>query len=266
MLAQPESRSLDLDAISRQFAEQGYCVVPAVLDESALERARTALERVRREDEERGTALRYGPNLSNQRIWALLNRAEEFVELAMHPVMLAIMRALLGYEEVLLSTMSANITGPGGHHGIGWLHADQSFLPGTFPQRLMVNTAYFLDDYTEENGATVFIPGSHKSPQAPPDAMPPPSQLAKITGRAGDLALWDGFLHHATGLNQTRDQERRGVIATYFVPYLRTQENWCLTLDRALLGRHPGLGALTGFKEWQTMGGINGGSITGLNF
>jgi ectoine hydroxylase-related dioxygenase (phytanoyl-CoA dioxygenase family) len=257
---------LDLSAIHRQFDEQGYCVMPGVLSARELDIARAALERVRAEDEAQGRALRYGPNMSNQRIWVLLNRAEEFVNLAMHPMALAIARELLGYENVLLSTISANITGPGGDHGIGWLHADQSFLPDTFPKRLMVNSAFFLDDYTEENGATVFLPGSHKSPVSPSGEMPEPSQLAHITGRAGDLALWDGFLHHTTGLNRTADQQRRGIIATYFPPFMRTQENWCRTLDHRLLDKFPGLAALTGFEEWQTLGGMGGGTQRGLNF
>jgi ectoine hydroxylase-related dioxygenase (phytanoyl-CoA dioxygenase family) len=258
--------TLDLKAVRRQFDEHGYCVIRGVLNAEELDVARAALERVRLEDAAQGTALHYGPSLSNQRIWVLLNRAEEFVNLALHPVALTVLRELLGYDDVLLSTMSANITGPGGDHAIGWLHADQSFLPGTFPQRLMVNTAFFLDDYTQENGATVFVPGSHRSPDGPPEEMPAPSQLAQITGRAGDLALWDGFLHHATGLNRTADQQRRGVIATYFPPFLRTQENWCRTLDRTLLDKYPGLAALTGFEEWRTMGGVNGGNGRGLNF
>jgi ectoine hydroxylase-related dioxygenase (phytanoyl-CoA dioxygenase family) len=130
----------------------------------------------------------------------------------------------------------------------------------------MVNTAFFLDDYTEENGATVYVPGSHRSPEGPSEEMPAPSQLARITGRAGDIALWDGFLHHATGLNRTVDQQRRGVIATYFPPFLRTQENWCRTLDPGLLDKYPGLAALTGFEEWRTMGGVDGGRGRGLNF
>jgi len=258
---------LDMAAINRRFDDEGYCVIPGVLTPAEIAAARSAIDRLAAEDEAAGEALRYGPNLTNQRIHNLLNRGEEFIGLVLHPVMLATARALLGYDQVLLSATSANITRPGGDRGIGQLHADQSMLPGTWPQRLLINTAFFLDDYTEENGATVAVRHSHKSPAEPPAEMPPASELVKMTGPAGSIALWDGHIHHATGLNRTADRQRRGVIATYFVPYLRTQENWCVSLNRKLLGKHPGLAELTGFTEWRTFGGIGiEGKRAGLNF
>jgi ectoine hydroxylase-related dioxygenase (phytanoyl-CoA dioxygenase family) len=258
---------LDLTAISRRFDDEGYCVVPGVLTADEIEAAKQALDRLAAEDEAAGEALRYGPNFTNQRIHNLLNRADEFIGLVLHPVMLTLARKLLGYDQVLLSATSANITRPGGDSGIGQLHADQSMLPGTWPQRLVINTAFFLDEYTEENGATVAVRHSHKSPAPPPEAMPPESELAKLTGPAGSIALWDGHIHHATGLNRTADQQRRGIIATYFVPYLRTQENWCVSLNRKLLEKHAGLAALTGFEEWRTFGGIGiEGKRAGLNY
>jgi hypothetical protein len=33
-----------------------------------------------------------------------------------------------------------------------------------------------------------------------------------------------------------------------------------------LLDKHPQLAALTGFEEWQTLGGVNGPKLSGLNF
>jgi ectoine hydroxylase-related dioxygenase (phytanoyl-CoA dioxygenase family) len=72
------------------------------------------------------------------------------------------------------------------------------------------------------------------------------------------MAIWDGRLHHATGLNRTADRQRRAVLATYVAPFIRGQENWCRTLDRRLLALYPELALLTGFEEWQTLGGVNG--------
>jgi ectoine hydroxylase-related dioxygenase (phytanoyl-CoA dioxygenase family) len=257
----------DIAAIGRQLDEAGYCVVPGVLAADELETYRLALDRVLAQDAARGTALRYGPRLTNQRVWAMLNRAEAFADLALHPLALRLARMLLGIDAVLLSTMTANITRPGGDEGIGRLHTDQGYLPGPWPYKILCNVAWFLDDYTTDNGATVVVPGSHKLPARPHELpTPDPAALAQATGPAGSLLIWDGRLHHATGRNRTTDRQRRGIIATYNAPFIRGQENWCRSIDPALLDRHPGLAALCGFEEWQTLGGVNGARQSGLNF
>lgn len=253
-----------VELFRRQLDEEGYCVIPDVLDCEELASVRQALDRAAAQDDAAGVALRYGPDGANQRLWALLNRGDEFVRLATHPLALAIVRSGLG-QDIQLSNLSANITGPGGDREIGRLHTDQGFLPEPWPYQLATNVAFLLDDFTEENGATLIVPGSHKL-LAVPDHGLAPSAPARLTGTAGSIAVWDGRLHHATGLNRTADQRRRGVFATYILPFLRTQENWCRSLDPRLLDRHPELAALTGFVEWQTLGGVNGPKHSGLNF
>lgn len=262
-MAAQVSESL-LEACRRELDEVGYCVIPDALCPDELAAVRQALDRAAADDDARGVALRYGPHGANQRLWALLNRGEEFVRLAMHPLALAVVRSGLG-PDIQLTNISANITGPGGDHEIGRLHTDQGFLPEPWPYQLATNVAYFLDDFTEENGATLVVPGSHKTLDVPDQRLAPEAP-ARITGKAGSMAVWDGRLHHATGLNRTADQRRRGIFATYNLPFLRTQENWCRSLDVQLLDRYPGLAALTGFEEWQTLGGVNGPRQSGLNF
>jgi ectoine hydroxylase-related dioxygenase (phytanoyl-CoA dioxygenase family) len=256
--------SVDLAAIRHQLDEGGYCIIPDALSPAVLESARAALDRELAKDDAAGVALRYGPNGSNQRIWALLNRGDEFISLATHPLALEIVRGGLG-KDIQLSNLSANVTGPGGSSEIGRLHTDQGFLPEPWPYQLATNVAFFLDDFTEENGATLVVPGTHKTLAVPDHGLAPSAPL-RLTGKAGTMAVWDGRLHHATGLNTTVDQRRRGVFATYILPFLRTQENWCRSLDPGLLDKHPELAALTGFEEWQTLGGVNGPKLSGLNF
>ncbi len=250
-----------VEACRRVLDEVGYCVVPDALDCEALESVRRALDRAAAQDDSDGTALRYGPDGANQRLWALLNRGDEFIRLALHPLALALVRSGLG-PDIQLTNISANITGPGGDREIGRLHTDQGFLPQPWPFQLATNVAFFLDDFTEENGATLVVPGSHKVLDVPDHGLAPDTP-ARITGKAGSMAVWDGRLHHATGLNRTADQRRRGIFATYNLPFLRTQENWCRSLDPRLLDRFPGLAALTGFEEWQTLGSVNGPKQSG---
>lgn len=260
----PQPAASLLMTCMREIDEVGYCVVPDVVAADDLSRVSEALDRVAAEDDERGVALRYGPGGANHRMWALLNRGEEFVRLAMHPLALKIVRSCLGHD-VLLSNLSANITGPGGDREIGRLHTDQGFLLEPWPYQLATNVAFFLDDFTEENGATLVVPGSHRVLDVPDHGLAPHAP-AQLTGAAGSMAVWDGRLHHSTGLNRTSDERRRGIFATYCLPFLRTQENWCRSLDPGLLDRHPGLAALTGFEEWQTLGAVNGPKHSGLNF
>jgi ectoine hydroxylase-related dioxygenase (phytanoyl-CoA dioxygenase family) len=262
MSAQPSPAVVE--ACRRELDAVGYCLVPDALGAEDLETVRSALDREATRDDAAGTALRYGPDGANQRLWALLNRGEEFVQLAMLPLALAVVRSVLG-QNIQLSNLSANITGPGGDREIGRLHTDQGFLPEPWPYQLATNVAFFLDDFTEENGATLVVPGSHKVLDVPDQGLAPEAP-ARIIGKAGSMAVWDGRLHHATGLNRTPDQRRRGIFATYNLPFLRTQENWCRSLDQRLLDRYPGLAALTGFEEWQTLGGVNGPTQSGLNF
>jgi ectoine hydroxylase-related dioxygenase (phytanoyl-CoA dioxygenase family) len=258
------NKASDLEAIRRELDEVGYCVIVDVLSAEDLESVGTALNRAATADDTAGVALRYGPNGSNQRLWALLNRGDEFVRLATHPLALAIVRSGLG-KDIQLSNLSANITGPGGDREIGRLHTDQGFLPEPWPYQLATNVAFFLDDFTEENGATLVVPGSHKLLERPDHALAP-SAPVRLTGSAGSMAVWDGRLHHATGLNRTANVIRRGIFATYILPFLRTQENWCRSLNPRLLDQYPELAALTGFEEWQTLGGVDGPKHSGLNF
>jgi len=256
--------SPDVSDIRRKLDDDGYCLVPDALGAEELATVRAALDRVLDEDDAAGAALRYGPDGANQRVWALLNRGEEFVRLATHPLGLAIVRSGLG-PDIQLSNLSANVTGPGGDREIGRLHTDQGFLPEPWEYQLATNVAFFLDDFTEENGATLVVPGSHLDTAVPDHGLAPSAPM-RLTGKAGTMAVWDGRLHHATGLNRTADQRRRGIFSTYIRPFLRTQENWCRSLDPALLDKHPELSALCGFEEWQTLGGANGAKGSGLNF
>jgi ectoine hydroxylase-related dioxygenase (phytanoyl-CoA dioxygenase family) len=258
--------TLDMAEIQRKLEEDGYAIVPDVIGPEELASVREALDRAAAEDEAAGNPQRYGPEKSNWRVWALLNRGEEFIRLGMNPVALRIVRDLLGYEEILLSSISANVTGPGGDREIGRLHTDQNFLPEGFAYKAVSNVTFFLDDFTEENGGTIYVPGSHRLRERPDFSVLAPSAPAQFVGKAGSIAVWDGRLHHGTGLNRTKDQQRRGIIATFFAPYLRSQENWFETLDRRLLDKFPGLAELIGFKEWSLLGSVNGPKITSLNF
>ena len=214
----------------RNIADFGLTIVPDVLTGDRLTATRDALYRAADADRERGReqkfSLDYGDDDSNRRVWNVLNRDPLFEDVAFHPLAVDYVKAVLGWP-ALLGNLSANITGPGG--GEMLLHADQIFVPEPWseePQGL--NVAWCLDDFTEANGATRFVPGSHKLNRAPlagegTDTVP-------MEAPAGSIVVFESRVWHQTGNNRTPDQQRAGVFAWYTKPIYRAQENWFLSL------------------------------------
>jgi ectoine hydroxylase-related dioxygenase (phytanoyl-CoA dioxygenase family) len=209
--------------------DHGVCLVADALDGSQLEVVRERLYDAAAEDVDEGRGYVYDNGDANQRVWALLKRGQEFVDLARNEIALDLVRHVVG-STFLLSNISANITGPGG--GRMALHADQGYvLPPFPPEALAANAMWCVDDFDADVGATEMVPGSHQRDHGPGDAAPDDSvATVPITAPAGTLCVMDGRVWHQTGENVTTDRQRAGIFAYYVRPFLRTQENWWRSL------------------------------------
>lgn len=215
----------------RNLAEFGLTIVPDALTGAALTDTRDALYRAADSDRARGRevkfSLDYAEDGSNRRVWNVLSRDPLFEDLAFHPLAVDFVKQVLGWPS-LLGNLSANITGPGGGEMV--LHADQIFVPEPWcsePQGL--NVAWCVDDFTEENGATRFVPGSHKLNRLP---LPGEAETATVAmaAPAGSAVVFESRIWHKTGNNRTANQTRAGIFAWYTKPIYRPQENWFLSL------------------------------------
>lgn len=221
----------DLAEGLRNIAEYGLTIVPDALTGDALVRAREALYRAadsdRARQREQKFSLDYAQDDTNRRVWNVLSRDPVFEDMAFHPMALDYVKGVLGWP-ALLGNISANITGPGGGEMV--LHADQIFVPepwASAPQGM--NVAWCLDDFTETNGATLFVPGSHKLNRAP-QAADSQAETVSMAAPAGSAVVFESRVWHKTGNNRTIDEQRAGVFAWYTKPIYRAQENWFLSL------------------------------------
>ncbi len=245
------------------LAEYGYTVVPGVITGDSLKRTRDAIYRAAEDDRQRQRelpefALDYGDPTTNQRIWNVLSRDPVFEDLVEHPMAMEYVRNILRWP-ALLGNLSANICGPG--CAGGYLHADQTFLaepwPEAGPQGL--NCAWAIDDFTDDNGATRIVPGSHLLNRAVrPEEMA--TDTVALEAPAGSMIVFESRLWHQTGANTTTDKTRAGIFAWYTKTYVRTQENWFLSLKPEIqqFGSDTML-TLLGYKS-QGFGLINGQS------
>jgi len=221
----------DLAQGLRDIETFGMAIVPDVLTGDTLKRTREALYRAAESDRARGReqkfSLDYAHDETNQRVWNVLSRDPLFEDLAFHRIAVDYVRAVLGWP-ALLGNLSANITGPGGGEMV--LHADQIFVPEPWssqPQGL--NVAWCLDDFTEANGATRFVPGSHKLNRAPREDEAGVATVA-MAAPAGSAVVFESRVWHRTGHNSTASETRAGVFGWYTKPIYRAQENWFLSL------------------------------------
>jgi ectoine hydroxylase-related dioxygenase (phytanoyl-CoA dioxygenase family) len=227
--------TLDPLQAQRDIKAFGLCVVPNVLPADKLARVRDALYRAADEDRARGREqkfrLDYAHDDTNQRVWNLLSRDPVFADLVEHALALELVKSVVGWP-ALLGNISANITGPGGGQMV--LHADQIFVPEPWPANPQgVNVAWCIDDFTDENGATRIIPGSHLRNRTP-TADEAATASIPLEAPAGSFIVMESRVWHKTGHNRTKAGRRAGIFAWYTRPIYRQQENWFLSLNPAV--------------------------------
>ncbi len=216
--------------VVRRLTEDGYVIVSGMMPASEVEAARNDLDRVLRETR---TGRNPFEGFSTQRVYALFAKTRTFDQAAIHPLLLDVLDQVLGHYQ--LSAPVGIRIGPGEQAQI--LHCDDSIYPLPRPHRvLVVNTMWPLDDFTEQNGATRFVPGSHKWEEGRHPVADDPVVMATMS--PGSAMFYLGSLWHGGGANQT-GQPRLGVILEYAAGWLRQQENHCLAVPRATVRELP---------------------------
>jgi ectoine hydroxylase-related dioxygenase (phytanoyl-CoA dioxygenase family) len=226
----------------RQIDEVGYTVLEDVIDPDLAD---TLLDRLDRLEHDLGS----GP-ASNDfegtrtvRIYNLLAHGPEFERVPVHPAVLPVVEGVLD-PGLLVSSLSSIAIGPG--ETPQPIHADDQIMPLPKPHPATVcNTMWALTDFTEENGATRLVPGSHRadhSPDLTADYETVPAEMAR-----GSVLVWHGSLWHGGGANST-DRRRVGIAMNYCAGYIRQQENQQLGLPLAAVRSFaPRLQELCGF-------------------
>lgn len=238
------------DSALRELDEKGYCVISDVLPTRAVIRLKELLRVAVDEDVKNGESW---TSNGNTKVFMLLNRGVEFMDLSCHLVALAVAEHLLG-PDLLLSSITANITRPGNVAQL--LHADQQYVSEPWPKPFAVNIIWMLDDFTEENGATRVVPRSHLIGVAPNGTD---IATVPVTGRAGSIAVIDGRLWHGSGRNSTRDASRAAILSYYCAPFLRQQENVFRSLRADLRAQlAPAQRKLLGYDIWSGLGVVHG--------
>lgn len=110
-------------------------------------------------------------------------------------------------------------------------HRDVRHFTAELP--LMLNMLVMLDAFSIENGATLVLPGSHRS-QTTPDTATFLANAHPIVGAAGSVLLFDSNLVHAAGENRS-GARRRALTLTFTLPFIKPQIDHVRQLSEAVV-------------------------------
>jgi ectoine hydroxylase-related dioxygenase (phytanoyl-CoA dioxygenase family) len=155
---------------------------------------------------------------ATRRIYNIFAKTRCLDELALHPLLESVLDSVLGLHQ--FSAPVGIEIGPGEKAQV--LHYDDSIYPLPWPHaEVVVNSMWAFDDFTEANGATRVVAGSHRRSTAPYD---PDQPTVPVEMPAGSVIFYTGTLVHGGGANRT-GQPRLGVILEFCAAWIRAQEN-----------------------------------------
>jgi len=119
----------------------------------------------------------------------------------------------------ILNTFGGVLNLPHDASYVGRVHRDQRTFSGDL--HLMVQLLVMLDDFTEENGATYLLTGSHRLREKPAEE-PFFRDAARAVAAAGSIVVFNSNLWHAAGVNRS-DRPRRALTLNFTRPFVKQQ-------------------------------------------
>lgn len=214
-----QDAAIDVKAHVAAIAEQGYTIVEDAIEPDLVDEL---VEDLTRLEHDLGVvpATNGFEGTRTVRIYNLLVHGPLYQRVPVHPSVLPIVEGVLD-AGCLISSLSSIAIDPG--EAAQPIHADDQLMPLVKPHVPTVcNTMWALTDFTEANGATRIIPGTHLADESPEYGAAFDSIPAEMT--KGSVLVWHGSLWHGGGANQT-DERRMGLAMNYCAGWVRQQEN-----------------------------------------
>jgi ectoine hydroxylase-related dioxygenase (phytanoyl-CoA dioxygenase family) len=236
----------ELAAHIDRLDREGYTVVLDAFDVGTAEALHSDIDRLEVE-----LGVEMGGNgfegRATTRVYNLLALGNLYAQIPVHPVVLPLMHHLLG-QGCLVSSVSAITIHPG--EIAQPIHADDQVIPIPKPHAAVTaNSMWAVTDFTEANGATRLVPGSHLADTSPRYGEHHDSIPAEMS--RGSVLVWHGSLWHGGGANRT-DRRRYGIAMNYCAGWIRQQENQQLGIPlEDIAGFEPRLQELCGFSTYR---------------
>ena len=205
-----------------QFHEQGYLLMPGVVDAATRQTLKQQLADAIAAE----AAMHRGSSFADYgMLLAAPVHGGPLLRLVENEALFEPVNALLGDTCIIHVYTSSSLPPFSKNYG-GRIHHERS---DKYPDIAdFVGLIALLDDFTEENGATWFLPGSHKRREAPTEESFY-KNAQRLLAPAGSVFYFDWRLYHAGGENNT--QSWRHALAMGVTPAYHKQK---IDLPRAI--------------------------------
>jgi ectoine hydroxylase-related dioxygenase (phytanoyl-CoA dioxygenase family) len=203
-------RQEDLEALDRD----GYVILDGMMSEEEIASCKAAIREI---GEAEGLMAGHEYTLCNDgafRLHNLLNKTTVFDRYGMDPLVLRLVDHVLPqYMLSMLNVRAALPSQPAQKLHVDWDYG--AVAPGDY---FVCNAMWLLDDFTVDNGATRFVPGSHAFGTLPQDALEdrlathPDERLALAP--AGSVVFFNSHIWH--GGTENTSQGARAAINAYY--------------------------------------------------
>jgi ectoine hydroxylase-related dioxygenase (phytanoyl-CoA dioxygenase family) len=233
-----------------RIASDGFTILERVIEPELIAALSQDLLRLEEELEVRPAANRF-EGTRTIRVYNLLVHGKLYEQIPVHQAVLPVVEGVLD-PGCLVSSLSSISIDP--EERAQPIHADDQLLPLPKPHVATVcNTMWALTDFTEANGATRVVPGSHLRDHSPVFGTHYDSVPAEMP--RGSVLVWHGSLWHGGGANRT-SQRRVGIAMNYCAGWIRQQENQQLGIAREIArGFSPRLRELVGYGVYNGLVG-----------
>lgn len=203
----------DSDKFLEEFRSEGYSILHGVLSAEYIDRAKKELEAALRSEEAYHKGKNY-PDYGMVLLCSLYGGA--FLDLFDNQALMAPINAVLGQGSIVYAYTSSSMP-PKGTNYSRRIHVDcPRVIPGYVTN---VGATILLDDFTEENGATYFLPRSQERLDSPTE-QEFYAGARRLVAPAGSVWVFNARVWHAGGDNQTA-RWRHALTLNMCRPYMK---------------------------------------------